>query len=103
MTKKEAINESIAHWKQMRKWVRKQPKDEKVSRGKMEKAIGESWYGGDCPLCQYYFVCGNCPLSQKYGECVYDNENAWGDIYESKTWEEWLRYAEVMIQQLESL
>lgn len=102
MTRKQAIEESIKHWERMIEWAEKQPKQDKVSFLRMEDELDESWSGDFCALCKGY--CATCPLRKKYGYCNIKNpKNAWGKVYSSKTWSEWLKHAKVMLRQLKSL
>ena len=116
MTDKQAINDSVAHWKRMIWWVIeicilnplflfKRPNDEE-----MENIILESWYADFCPLCKKYFIknhseeCNRCPLKIKYGECDNPkNKNRWIKVNKAKTWLTWLIHAFGMLRQLKSL
>lgn len=108
MTKKQAINNSIAHWKRMIKWARKQPVNRKPDIINMFKAIGEIWHDDDCALCQKYYHefkgCDDCPLNKAFGECSSSkNNNLWFTVIKSKSWGIWIVNAEAFLKQLESL
>ena len=116
MNKKGRIDASVEHWKEMIKWVKEQPKVGVVSSIQMMNEIGVVWGSRDCSLCRPFNdlglgrECPNCPLEEKYGNCC-DNggedeepaENAWYQVDEAETWDEWLQHAKVMLEQLESL
>ena len=105
MTEQEAIKKSIEHCQQMIKWVKGQPKKDKVSSYTMVSNINEDWDGHYCSLCNIYALsCINCPLGKKYGVCGDgDSKNAWGKVRGSETWVEWLIHADKMLEQLKSL
>ena len=106
MTKIQAIKASIEHWQRMIAWAEKQPDWEEKKSFSMNKAIGEHWYGTNCPLCWKYTInnCFNCPLSKKYGFCSSNNKrNLWFFVTNSYNWGEWLINAKKFIKQLKSL
>lgn len=112
MTKGEAIEKTKKHWQEMIEWVAKQPPDEMISDYKMQSGIKQNWEGSSCPLCLLYYDvdyikishCRRCPLFLKYGCCITSNdENLWGKVAYSDTWDEWLTNAKEFYKQLESL
>lgn len=87
-TKKELLKESVDHYERMIKWyMAHEPTGTDTGTDTlnkafsfafyiahiMRKAINESWSGGDCSLCQAYFIpnvigvslggCGDCPIN----------------------------------------
>jgi len=103
-----AIKNSIEHWKRMIKWAKKQNKEHSVYQFSMKKIIKESWFTDDCKLCIKFKSdlrgCGDCPLDEKYGRCTNSNSgNAWSKVNASKKWGMWVKKAEIMLKQLESL
>ena len=116
MNKKERIDASVEHWEEMIKWVKEQPKVDVVSSMLMMREIGVAWGSRDCSLCSPFNEldfggeCPDCPLEEKYGNCCdkdeegeESTENAWNQVDEAETWDEWLQHAKVMLEQLESL
>jgi hypothetical protein len=107
MTKKQAIKESIAHWKRMINWVKKRPRNWRPCDESMSLELGEDWFSASCPLCEIRAdnnSCVKCPLYKKYGTCLdNDNINAWCKVSDSETKQEWLKYAKIMLGQLRSL
>jgi len=108
MTWKQAIEESIAHWKRMIAWVNKRSGSAFVDPDQMYKSLGETWGSSDCPLCERASLtegmCDNCPLARKYGSCGDEDEkNVWQKVAYSTRWVEWLRHARQMLRQLKSL
>jgi len=110
MTERQAINNSIAHWKRMIWWVIEicilNPFNlfRRPSYINMKLAIGEYWQAKDCALCEKYnsfLNCSRCPLGKK------DNCKAMGSMWRkidlSKTWRVWFIHAVGMLRQLKSL
>lgn len=103
MTKKQIIEETIAHWKWMIAWAKKQPQDAVPNVGNMELAIGEDWSGEYCPLCNKYY-CSICPLGIKFGACGDDNvKNLWAIVIHSTSYKSWVKNAEKFLVQLKKL
>ena len=108
MTEKKAIKKSIKHWKRMIKWVKRKYKmTDEPNINMMLMELGESWLGDFCPLCETFNVgvhCKNCPLAKKYGDCGNSmSKNNYKNVYKAKTWGEWLKESEIMLEQLRSL
>jgi len=102
MNDKQAIKESISHWKRMIKWVSKlKNKKGFPYEGNMELLLGESWSAEDCSLCQRYF-CSGCPL-YKAGKGCEEGVSPWRRVTNSATWSEWLKNSKKMLKVLESL
>ena len=106
---KEAVAQSVEHWKRMMEWAEMQDLEEQISSVHMKMMLGENWYAEDCPLCQQFLregggKCGGCPLFMVFGSCE-DKEamNAWIEVVHAKDWEEWLEGAEVMLEQLKTV
>jgi len=96
----EAVNESIKHWNRMIAWVRTQPEGDLVYDRAMRGAIGESWYGSDCPLCALYGRCVDCPLAMADRPCN-ARGSAWRTVEDSTIWREWIAAALRMIDVLQ--
>ena len=102
MTDKQAIKESISHWKRMIKWVSKlKDKKEFPYENDMELHLGESWSAEYCSLCQHY-DCFGCPLTRA-GKCCEEGASPWRSVSNSTTWSKWLINARKMLKVLESL
>jgi len=106
MTKveKKAVAESIAHWKRMISWARRQDQPGKPDAYVMYAAINEDWFGDFCPLCgrTYDAGCDSCPLSLSGNNCN-NNGSSWNVVDNSETWEEWIANAELMQNALKNL
>ena len=107
MTEKQAIAETEAHWGQMVDWVKKQNMSKKVSIIEMEKKLSTSWFDGDCALCDTFYLlamrCGKCPLAIKFDRCGSIIGDPWRGVRYSKTWGEWLKHGEIMLEQIRRL
>jgi len=110
MTKKQAIEDSIKHWKRMIRWAKKQPAKKTMNSITMRLAmyhkLHESWIGEYCALCKKFPKCKNCPVAKSYGICgmsAYCPKNSWADVNSSKNWGEWVIAAKQMLEQLKSL
>ena len=94
-----AIKDSITHWKRMIAYAKQQPVGAYPSEITMRKAIGESWTGFDCPLCNLYTdECKPCPLSVQ-NKCPPE----WYNVANANTWEEWAEEAHEMLALLEKI
>ncbi len=102
MTPKQAIKDSISHWKRMIKWAEKQDEKDTAIMSVMEKEIKEDWCGDSCSLCNE-FGCIACPLHIKYGACSGKSKNLWNKVNDSYDWKEWTKNAKRFLKQLESL
>ena len=106
MTDKEL---TIAHWVRMINWVKSIDLENSiVIMDNMFKSIGESWSGSHCSYCKKYMRggCRGCPLAKKYGQCDDEdssNINMWIKVNRSATWREWLKNAEMFLEQLKTL
>ena len=102
------LKQSIAHYKRMQRWVKKciklsSPgfKDEIPTAVEMYSKLGESWKANSCSLCAWTELkCMKCPLYKRYGRCDDPRRNAWLDLHSSKTWEQWLKYSNKLVHQL---
>jgi hypothetical protein len=122
MTEIEAICGTIPHWERMIEAVRNSLKDPKHAlAGKIPSpkamflAIGETWFGEYCPLCEYdkeqarldpeFFpgVCQHCPLYKYLGTACGVPGTPWMKVNNSQTWEEWLNNAYEMLNRLQEL
>lgn len=84
----------INHWKRMIKWAKTQPKKEAANKWRMFNHIQEHWEGTYCAWCiRHDGMCFKCSLGKKFGACD-NNMNLWRMVYQSKTWEMWIKYAE---------
>ena len=96
---KEAIEDSISHWKRMIAWAKKQDGSVIVVLEDMIVAIHESWWGDDCALCTLYG--GSCD------DCIaYSTELCgaiWNRVNCSITWSKWVKNAKVMLSTLKGL
>ena len=117
--------ESIAHYKRMIKWVKTQPATDKKREYIMEASINENWHGENCAYCEKHetsaankinttkLLRGVWPLNSKCDTCPlhshdvpfddYENERdccngLWQEMHESKTWKEWLVYANKIVK-----
>ena len=99
MTKQQAIRKSIAHWKRMVRWAKKQDPLSITEPTLMAHQLGEIWFCRDCPLCRKYQSCTDCPLKS----C--GRGSAWGKVRRgSRTWGTWVQAAEQhMLPALEEL
>ena len=86
--------ETIDHYNRMGKWVLTQPQEEDPKEYIMFAAIGEAWFGEDCPFCGYFRVCSKCPI-EKAGL-----HKEWVELNHSKTWTEWVIQKRRMIHLL---
>ena|SRR3990167_5329394 len=104
-------SQTVAHWERMIEWVKRidlENLDDTVMHTDMFDSIKESWFCADCSYCKIYIRCGcrGCPLARKYGGCE-DNDssniNGWRKVNSSGTWREWLKNAELFLEQLKTL
>jgi hypothetical protein len=87
------------------------PPDDEPIKWRMVERIRESWYSSDCPLCQNYNCrffsrpeINPCPLYLRYGNCEdEDAGNNWLNVVFATTWRDWIREAEIFLNQLKSL
>jgi len=110
MTEKQAIWESILHWRRMIRYVERKCYPQACADEEyLFSAIGEAWSGYYCALCEIIYYgdrrgCSTCLLFRKYGNCSNRcAENAWHDVSRAGTWKDWLHHARRMLKQLESL
>lgn len=99
MTELQAVRKSIAHWERMRAWVRKQPGREWIDRIDMMQAIGEDWYAGSCPLCEYWGLakhCEQCVISRVSFKCT-SFQSVWMAVDMTHSWRAWLKASRGMI------
>lgn len=110
---KHRIEKTIEHWERMIRWVKKR-KNKKAEADEeiMERYLGEGWHSDDCDLCTYYIRgkaggCEKCILAERYGRChdanIGANQNAWIDVANAATWEQWLAAAPKLLKQLKRL
>lgn len=101
---KQAIEDSISHWKRMIKWVSKyENKEAFPNQAEMELHLGETWNGEYCPLCiAYSLSCHSCPLTE-IGKSCDDDRSPWQKVDRSLTWNTWLKHAKIMLKTLKSL
>jgi len=105
MTKKQAIEESIKHYKRMIKWAKKQPQNDIALLMDMDTKLGETYGADDCPMCVKYRIyprCNVCPLGAKYND-GFSCTPSWRAVFHSKTWGEWVIHAEVLLKDLKGL
>jgi hypothetical protein len=103
MNDKQAIKESISHWKRMIKWVSKlEDKGVLPDENDMELHLGESWFADCCPLCSQHNSCFGCPLYEAGKGCE-ERASPWRRVGTSTTWSKWLINARKMLKVLESL
>ena len=103
MNKKQAIEDTIKHWKRMIRWAKKQKPRDRALWQTMNDSIEETWQGDDCPLCKAY-ICEKCPLEKMYGECSgFNKKNLWETVNHSRTWGTWVKNAEKFLIQLTKL
>jgi len=95
----EAVNESIKHWNRMIAWVRTQPEGNPARDNVMYDAIGEAWYGKNCPLCNQHEECSTCPLALADRPCSYEG-SVWSNVDYSSTWGDWIDAALHMVEAL---
>jgi hypothetical protein len=112
LTKKEAIKQSITHWKRMIEWAEKQGKRQSKSYLQMDTEIHETPSTGDCFLCTKYLYFNthneagcikHCPLKEKYGLECFDNKSIYHKTAVAKTWGAWVKEAKLMLKALEGL
>lgn len=102
------VKDCIEHYNRMIAWVKTQPKDDEPYPYQMRDAIRETWFGYYCRLCDKYISEGsdlcspNCPLIKAKKGCNEPN-SIWRKINSSFTWEDWLKKAERMRQDLKDL
>jgi hypothetical protein len=97
---KEAIDQSIEHWERMIRFAKTQPLKEEPKEYLIYKALQEDWHDDDCALCRENEDCSTCPLPL-LNECCDDEGSTWDKVDHSKTWEEWLNWAYIMLDNLE--
>jgi hypothetical protein len=111
MTKRQAIKESIAHWKRMIKWAKTQPVRSKKYIAEMSRYINESPSIWDCSLCTKYisrtcstYICSNsCPLIKNYRLSCFHDDSLYHKVADTKTWGAWVKRAEKMLRALKDL
>lgn len=108
MTEAEAIRKSIDHWERMIAWVETQPEFADVRYDSMLRDIGAYPSGTYCALCLYSYDnmvgCDGCILAVSIGRCEGEEiTNAWGRTFRAETWDQWLKHAGIMWEQLKSL
>ena len=109
---------TIDHYNRMIEWVKKNIDNPDFATSKpdyynMKAEIKENWYSDYCPFCKKYHddtkypECTNCPLELverdtdgKYTSCC---GGLWDSMAVSKTWDEWIIYAERIVKLLETL
>lgn len=92
------LTESIEHYDRMIEWVKTRPNDDIVNPALMIRKIKEDWYGDYCSICvSVESQCNLCILDRK-GYCCDDQGSIWRRMRFSKTWKDWLDYANQMRQ-----
>jgi len=98
-----ALEDSIAHWKKMTKWVGDMSlQGWPVDSREMRRSIGEDWYEQDCSLCGLFIAdnCKGCPLAEVDLRCSLI-PSTWKKVSTSPDWVEWEYYAQKMIATLQ--
>lgn len=96
----ETKREAVEHYDRMIEWVKTQHSDEIVNIDYMEDCICEKWSDDYCSYCVAYSglnLCGICPLYAKLnneGASYNCCNNHWWRMAASRTWKDWLYYAE---------
>jgi hypothetical protein len=103
MTTKQAIKNSIDHWKRMIRWAEKENEDDYTIPYSMYYEIKEEWYSKHCPLCSKFLDKVNlkCPLVNRC--CKGGCHPYWYGVNSAVTWVEWLIYAKKLLAVLEKL
>jgi hypothetical protein len=112
MTKKEAIKDSLEHWKRMQEYAKKKPPEERYDINLMDYESGEGPFTSQCSLCSLYFIrdfsegrcierCIGCPL-KKESWCL-DDDSIYNQVIDSSTWEEFVINSGKMIKVLQKL
>ena len=99
---KQAIKDSIAHWKRMIAYAEQRQVFGRASPQEMKGTLGEMWRGDDCPLCELFSdSCVRCPLSRGMftGSCCIE----WLSVERAITWGEWVEAAHEMLALLEKI
>ena len=105
-----AIANSLSHWQAIIQWVKRQPSDSLVDFYWMRDSSGMGIGSKHCPLCTYTKKRHNydneylsipeewcqvtCPLGRQAGRCCYQKGSPYRIVYDSDTWEEFVRNAE---------
>lgn len=90
---------TLDHYGRMKRWAKKRKSDGVVSYEEMFIAIGEDWRRDCCPYCleqaSMNLNCESCQLRGIHAcDCC---EGAWFDMHTSKTWSDWLRECDRVI------
>ena len=104
MNKKEAIKDSIEHWKRMRDCVIEIEMKPEIDWWEyLDNRIAELPSSMRCALCQKYYEsshCTRCPLYE-IDDCCFMDISSYHEAVDSDTPEDFVKNAEIMIKQLE--
>lgn len=100
--------QSLEHYRRMIEWVRTKDLSHGVSFFLMGSELAENWGAKSCSYCSSYHFCKECPLSditivyedytKNAGSCC---DGLWSAMSDSKTWSDWLYYAEQIYNYIE--
>ncbi len=102
LQKIQALKESIAHWKRMIKWVKRQDPNGWASSNEMYYKLNETWGASACALCNIFntinrYHCQGCPIKSD-PRCCKEYEL----VDDSNTWKEWLTNSKGMLKLLKT-
>ena len=104
MSVEDLLNESIKHWEAMLDRSLLFPDSEKPHQMIMLGSLEETWTASFCYLCRWNESeeCGDCPLATAGYGCNSPN-SLWKRVNNAKTWAEWRKAAQRLIEVMEEL
>jgi len=106
----EIKKKAIAHYEKMIKWAKLQNGNAITDHFFMFETLGEFWQGHFCSYCQEYLkgdlfcsYCSICPLTKNNLNTKYCCYGLWHKMNHSKTWKEWIKYAEKILKLIKKM
>ena len=98
------LTQALEHYDRMISWAETQEPEKYVSYNEMKQEIGEHWYGGHCPYCNYFYKeddleghpCRHCPLTYDPISSDFCCNCVWFYLSNAITWKEWVMYAKMV-------
>ena len=110
MTRIARCKKAIWHWNRMIAWVKEQDPYEVPCDAFMRKHIHQDWYAKSCSFCEVCLVddgdehdCSECPIRVAGFLSCMTSRSKWARVQDSSTWDEWLKYANEMLELLKKV